>query len=237
MIPSLSSLVVGVNVNPITIVTPVTQVNTVATAAVLAGILDNVNLAVNNTAFNFASILDSFSMFLFLKDWLSRYNIAFLIRWWKQAFGGGSTAYPCVRQFDEEDCGAACIATVASFHGCSLKLGNVRDAVGTTSTGTSLLGLRRGAEALGFNARAAKASPELLDDLHSITLPLVCHWDGNHWVVLHHRQGDMLVVADPAVGLVDYPISEFCAIGMTALFSFSNLIRPALVSFPIIRKA
>ena len=56
VIPSLSSLVVGVNVNPITNVTPVTQVNTVATAAVLAGILDNVNLAVNNTAFNFASI-------------------------------------------------------------------------------------------------------------------------------------------------------------------------------------
>jgi ABC-type bacteriocin/lantibiotic exporter with double-glycine peptidase domain len=108
-----------------------------------------------------------------------------------------------VRQFDEEDCGAACIATIASSHGSSLKLGLVRDAVGTTSTGTSLLGLRRGAETLGFNARAAKASPELLDDLNSITLPLVCHWDGNHWVVLHQRQGNKLIVADPAVGLIE----------------------------------
>ena len=55
-IPTVSNLLVAVNVNPITIVTPVTQVNTVATAAVLAGIFDDVNLAVSYTAFNFASV-------------------------------------------------------------------------------------------------------------------------------------------------------------------------------------
>ena len=148
-------------------------------------------------------------MLVFLRRLVSKFDYSFFIGSWKQAFGGRSTAYPCVRQFDEEDCGAACIATVAAFHGSTLKLGHVRDAVGTTSTGTSLLGLRRGAEALGFNARAAKASPELLDDLNTITLPLVCHWDGNHWVVLHQRQGDKLVVADPAVGLIEYSIPDF----------------------------
>ena len=54
--PSASSLTLGINVSPITIVTPITQVNTVATTAVLAGILDNVNLALSNTAFNFAAV-------------------------------------------------------------------------------------------------------------------------------------------------------------------------------------
>ena len=53
--PSASTLVLGINVSPITIVTPITQVNTVATTAVLAGILDNVNLNVSNSAFNFAA--------------------------------------------------------------------------------------------------------------------------------------------------------------------------------------
>ncbi len=148
-------------------------------------------------------------MLLSLRSWFSSHDWSTYHRLWKQAFGGRSSAYPCVRQFDEEDCGAACIATVAAFHGSALKLGHVRDAVGTTSTGTSLLGLRRGAEALGFHARAAKASPELLDELNAISLPLVCHWNGNHWVVLYQRQGDKLVVADPGVGLVEYSISEF----------------------------
>lgn len=109
--------------------------------------------------------------------------------------------YPCVRQFDEEDCGAACLATVAKSHGIQLPQGMIRDAVGTTSHGTTLLGLRRGAEQLGFTARAARAPERFLDALREVPLPLICHWDGQHWVVLHHLIGDDVLIADPAVGL------------------------------------
>ncbi|NDC34976.1 MAG: peptidase domain-containing ABC transporter [Synechococcaceae bacterium WB9_2_112] len=110
--------------------------------------------------------------------------------------------HPCVRQHDEEDCGAACVATVAQVHGQRLPLARVRQMVGTTQHGTTLLGLRRGAEALGFVVRAARAEPSLLDDLETLPLPLICHWDGNHWVVLHGRDREgLLQIADPAVGL------------------------------------
>lgn len=110
--------------------------------------------------------------------------------------------HPCVRQHDEEDCGAACIATVCEVHGQRLSLARVRQVVGTTQHGTTMLGLRRGAEALGFVVRAARAEPSLLDDLETLPLPLICHWDGNHWVVLHGRDREgLLQVADPAVGL------------------------------------
>jgi hypothetical protein len=54
--PSMPRFGLGINVSPVTIVTPVTQVNTVTTTGVLAGILDRVNLTVNNSAFNFASV-------------------------------------------------------------------------------------------------------------------------------------------------------------------------------------
>ena len=54
-LPLAPTLLLGINVSPITIVTPITQVNTVATTAVLAGILDNVTLAVSASAFNFAA--------------------------------------------------------------------------------------------------------------------------------------------------------------------------------------
>ena len=117
---------------------------------------------------------------------------------------------PCVRQHDEEDCGAACVATVCLAHGQALPLARVRQAVGTTQQGTTLLGLSRGAEALGLSARAAKAEPSLLDDLDQLPLPLICHWDGNHWVVLHgrDRQG-LLQVADPALGLRHLSVEAF----------------------------
>ena len=145
----------------------------------------------------------------------SRWRMQTLWPWiqqvWMRAYSAQRSAYPCVRQFDEEDCGAACIATVAICHGTNLGLGHVRDAVGTTATGTSLLGLRRGAETLGFHARAAKAAPDLIESIDTLPLPIICHWNGNHWVVLHGKKDDKLVVADPAVGLVDYPATEFLA--------------------------
>ena len=111
------------------------------------------------------------------------------------------TRYACVQQHAEEDCGAACVATVARQYGHRLSMPRVREQVGTGRGGTTLLGLRRGAEACGFHARPVRASAELLDQLEAIPLPAICHWRGNHWVVLHGRVGKRYVIADPAVGL------------------------------------
>lgn len=115
----------------------------------------------------------------------------------------GSSPYPCIRQQDEEDCGAACIATVCQHHGKRLSIGRIRSCIGTQASGTTLLGLKRGAEELGFHARAARADASLLDHLNSLPLPVICHWNGNHWVVLHGERNGRFVVADPAVGLLD----------------------------------
>lgn len=117
----------------------------------------------------------------------------------------------CVEQHSEEDCGAACVATIALHHGKRLRLSRIRELVGTGAGGTTLLGLRRGADAVGFHARAVRAKPELIDQLEAIPLPAICHWKGNHWVVLHGRQGRQFVIADPAVGIRVLPRGEFLA--------------------------
>ncbi|MBD2414816.1 ABC transporter ATP-binding protein [Nostoc calcicola FACHB-389] len=108
--------------------------------------------------------------------------------------------YSIVLQHSEEDCGAACLATIAKHYGRTFALNRVREAVGTGSRGTSLLGLSRGAEALGFNARQVKATSQLLDRLHEAPLPAIIHWKGYHWVVLYGKQSKKYVIADPGVG-------------------------------------
>ncbi|WP_100904467.1 peptidase domain-containing ABC transporter [Nostoc flagelliforme] len=109
--------------------------------------------------------------------------------------------YQIVLQHSEEDCGAACLATVAKHYGRTFAISRVREAVGTGSRGTSLLGLSRGAEALGFNARQVKASLQLLDSLDKISLPAIIHWKGYHWVVLYGQKGKKYTLADPGVGI------------------------------------
>lgn len=109
--------------------------------------------------------------------------------------------YSLVRQHSEEDCGAACLATVAKYYGRTFALSRVREAVGTGARGTTLLGLSRGADWLGFHARQVRASAQLIDRLNEAPLPAIIHWKGNHWVVLYGQKGKKYIIADPGIGI------------------------------------
>ncbi|BBD65601.1 ABC transporter ATP-binding protein [Nostoc commune NIES-4072] len=109
--------------------------------------------------------------------------------------------YQVVAQHSEEDCGAACLASVAKHYRRNFTLNRIREAVGTGQLGTTLLGLRRGAEALGFNARSVRASKEILDRMNQAPLPAIIHWKGYHWVVLYGQKGKKYVIADPAFNI------------------------------------
>ena len=109
--------------------------------------------------------------------------------------------YPFIQQNSEEDCGAACLAMVAKSYGRTFAIARIREAVGTGQLGTTLLGLRRGAEGLGLHARSGKATPELMNNLDKIPLPAIIHWRGVHWVVLYGYRRNRYVIADPALGV------------------------------------
>ncbi len=119
--------------------------------------------------------------------------------------------YQVVLQHSEEDCGAACLAAVAKHYGRTFTLHRMREAVGTGARGTSLLGLSRGAETLGFNTRLAKASSQFIEELHQAPLPAIIHWKGYHWVVLYGRKGKKYVIADPGIGIRYLTFKELMA--------------------------
>ncbi|WP_066380915.1 peptidase domain-containing ABC transporter [Anabaena sp. CA = ATCC 33047] len=109
--------------------------------------------------------------------------------------------YAHVLQHSEEDCGAACLAAIAKHYGRNFTISRIREAVGTGQFGTTLLGLKRGAETLGFKASTVKTSPEILNQIDKAPLPAIIHWQGNHWVVLYGKKGKKCVISDPAVGI------------------------------------
>jgi ABC-type bacteriocin/lantibiotic exporter with double-glycine peptidase domain len=101
---------------------------------------------------------------------------------------------PQVFGLDEMDCGAAALAAICRAFGHPVSLVAVRDAVATAADGTSLLGLHRGAQALGLASAMTTVSASRLDDL---PLPALCHVDGNHWVVLESVGRTGVWVMDP----------------------------------------
>jgi ABC-type bacteriocin/lantibiotic exporter with double-glycine peptidase domain len=119
--------------------------------------------------------------------------------------------YAFVEQHAEEDCGAACVAMIARHYGKPIALPLIRTLVGTGQQGTTLLGLKRGADELGFHCRALRTDVDetFFRDVGAICLPAILHWKGNHWVVLYEAQGRQVLIADPAKGLRRLPRQEF----------------------------
>ena len=118
--------------------------------------------------------------------------------------------YYCIKQYDETDCGAACIATISKQYGLDLPITKIRQIAGTDKKGTNALGLIKAAEGLGFNAKGIKADPE--DLTAELPLPLIAHIARDnllHYLVIHEIREDIIIVADPAKGIIKYDPEDF----------------------------
>jgi len=136
--------------------------------------------------------------------------------------------FPFVKQLDEMDCGAACMAMICRYYGRAVSVTRIRQLLFTSVDGTSLRALCRGAEELGLAARSVKTSAL---HLRNLPLPAVIHWGGNHWVVLYDVQGDQVRIADPGTGLRKLPLSELKEewTGYAALFDYTDAFEEAPV--------
>jgi len=134
--------------------------------------------------------------------------------------------FPLVRQIDEIDCGAACLAMVCRYFGRSVSLARIRRLVHTSLDGTSLRALCHAAEDLGLAARSVKTSHQRLGQM---PLPAIVHWEGNHWLILYDVDEKQVRIADPAVGLRRLGREEFEKkwSGYAALFDYTEAFKKA----------
>ncbi len=109
------------------------------------------------------------------------------------------------RQTEAAECGLACLAMTAGFHGLHVDLGTLRRKFAISLRGAPLRLLIRMAEQLGLSARAVKLP---LEDLRHLALPAVLHWDMDHYVVLEVANSRRALVHDPAGTSRWLPIAE-----------------------------
>lgn len=119
--------------------------------------------------------------------------------------------YACVLQHDQADCGPAALATVAKHFRLTIGIASIRNKVGTDRVGTNLLGLLKGAEAIGFTAKGVKGD---WDGLRKVPLPAICHTlteqKFGHFVVVHRLTDERAVIADPGQGVIELDRAAFC---------------------------
>ena len=117
----------------------------------------------------------------------------------------GRHSLPVILQSERAECGLACLAMVASYHGKRMDLNSLRQRYAVSLRGATLGDLQGIARDLSLQTRALRLD---ISDLPSLQLPAILHWDMNHFVVLKAvgRQGAW--IHDPATGLRRYALEE-----------------------------
>ena len=117
------------------------------------------------------------------------------------------------RQFDQMDCGPACIRMVASHYGKDYPLAYLRSLSHLTREGVSVAGIRHALKEIGAESASFEMSLEQLSE--KCPMPAILHWEQNHFVVLERigrakfSRERKFHVANPAYGRSVFCEKEF----------------------------
>ena len=117
---------------------------------------------------------------------------------WKQAFDiaiGRRRRLRHIPQHQQSECGLACLAMIADFHGLRMDIAAARDGAGDAGRGHTLRALIEAAARMGLGGRPLKLE---MEELHKLQLPCVLHWDLDHFVVLGQIRKNRALILDPA---------------------------------------
>ncbi len=108
-----------------------------------------------------------------------------------------SPRVPVILQSEAPECGIACLAMVASYHGHRTDLSAMRLRLSPSLKGITLKNIAQIGETMAMTARGVQVP---LESLGKLRMPAILHWDMNHFVVLTEVNGRKITVHDPARG-------------------------------------
>lgn len=112
---------------------------------------------------------------------------------------------PMILQSEAPECGVACVAMIASYHGLRTDLSAMRLRLSPSMRGVTLQHIAAMASTMNMSLRGVSAQ---LQGLGRLRLPAILHWDMNHFVVLTKVESNRITVHDPARGKRVMPLEE-----------------------------
>ncbi|MCY4156641.1 MAG: peptidase domain-containing ABC transporter [Gammaproteobacteria bacterium] len=100
-----------------------------------------------------------------------------------------------IPQHQQSECGLACLAMIADFHGLRMDLTATRAAIGGVGRGHTLQALMDAAEKLSLSGRPLKLE---IEELPQLKTPCILHWNLDHYVVLEKVRKQRALILDPA---------------------------------------
>ena len=104
---------------------------------------------------------------------------------------------PVVFQTEAAECGLACLAMIAGYHGLRVDLPALRQRFSVSLRGATLNHVIKFAAALDLTGRPLRVE---LEDLAYLKTPCILHWKMDHFVVLKKVTRKYIYLHDPSMG-------------------------------------
>ncbi|MGZ4829250.1 MAG: peptidase domain-containing ABC transporter [Candidatus Angelobacter sp.] len=104
---------------------------------------------------------------------------------------------PMVFQTEAAECGLACLAMIAGYHGLRVDLPALRQRFSVSLRGATLNHVIKFAAALDLTGRPLRVE---LEDLAYLKTPCILHWKMDHFVVLKKVTRKYIYLHDPSMG-------------------------------------
>lgn len=112
-----------------------------------------------------------------------------------------------VEQGDHSECGLATAAMILGYGGFDTTLNDLRDVFGVPRGGNSFSHLQSVLGAYGVGARGVRVSNTSF--FKKMPVPVICHWQGTHFVVVDRYRRGRFRVLDPAEGKIKMKEDRF----------------------------
>lgn len=110
--------------------------------------------------------------------------------------------FPIVFQNSHNDCGLACLKSLAIYYGRVFRIDETTDNTPMiTEHGMTLYALRTELERMGLKSLPVKCSAE--DIATQTPLPAIALLNNDHYIIIYDADETTVSVADPAWGLID----------------------------------
>ncbi|MDR1916295.1 MAG: NHLP family bacteriocin export ABC transporter peptidase/permease/ATPase subunit [Synergistaceae bacterium] len=113
---------------------------------------------------------------------------------------------PTLLQMEAVECGAASLGMILSYYKLIRPLEELRQECGVNRDGSNALNIVKAARRYKMEVRAFRANHETLA---AETMPLIIHWNFNHFLVLEGFKGGKAFLNDPASGHRRVTMDEF----------------------------
>jgi len=115
---------------------------------------------------------------------------------------------PVILQMTPNECGAACLSMVLTYYGRETTISESRDYLESGRDALSARAIAQAARDLGLRVRAFSLEPQSLAE---VPMPVIVHWNFNHFLVIEKWTPDEIRAVDPATGRRKLTPDEFNA--------------------------